>query len=353
MKRALCPAPNGSGIWIRAGLDRRPSFAQSSRVVPIHLPSTPSPSEDPARRTFLRQVILTAGAVTLAPELVNAATGPSTETERWAFLSDIHIAADPSTVSRQGVNMAAHLQRVVAEVVAEREGLDGVIINGDCAYLEGLRGDYDQLATLLAPLREAGLPIHMTMGNHDDRGPFLEAFAQARPAVPPVDGKQVSVVSGRCVNWVFLDSLRFVNKVEGEIGAAQLAWLERYLATQTAKPVILVGHHYPENFRDDIIPAEEKIQIAGLIDGEAFLGLAERFPQVKIYIYGHSHDWKVAPRLGGVHQVNLPPTAYVFNPSRPNGWVRATADAQGITVELRALDPTHPEHGKPVRLAWR
>jgi len=90
-----------------------------------------------------------------------------------------------------------------------------------------------------------------------------------------------------------------------------------------------------------------------LIDGEAFLALAERFPQAKAYIYGHSHDWMIKPGNGGIHQVNLPPTAYVFNPARPSGWVSTTVDAEGMTVELRALDPAHPEHGKPVHLRWR
>jgi len=142
---------------------------------------------------------------------------------------DTHIAADPDAIGRQGVNMAANLKRAITEILAERDGLDGVIVNGDCAAVEGLRGDYETFAALLAPLRDAGLPIHLTMGNHDDRGPFLEAFAQARPAAPPVDGKHVSVVEGRCVNWIFLDSLRFVNKVEGEFGPAQLDWLERFL----------------------------------------------------------------------------------------------------------------------------
>lgn len=273
--------------------------------------------------------------------------------EHWAFLSDIHIEANPATVSKQGVNMADNLRRVVAEVLAERQGLDGVIINGDCAYLEGLRPDYDTLARILAPLREAGLPIHCTLGNHDDRGPFHEAFADLCPAAPPVSGKLVSVVEGRCAHWVFLDSLRFVNKVEGEFGPEQLAWLGRYLAERTDKPVVLVGHHYPQVFRDDIIPGDQKIKISGLIDGEEFLSMVGRFPQVKAYIYGHSHDWRVTSGSDGLHHVNLPPTAYTFNPARPNGWVRVAVDGMGMRLELRALDPAHPEHGQTFELKWR
>ena len=47
------------------------------------------------------------------------------------------------------------------------------------------------------------------------------------------------------------------------------------------------------------------------------------------------------------------PVAYVFNASRPNGWVRATPAPNGMTLELRALDANHPEHAKQTPLSWR
>lgn len=49
----------------------------------------------------------------------------------------------------------------------------------------------------------------------------------------------------------------------------------------------------------------------------------------------------------------LPPVAYVCDESRPNGWIRASIAPDSIMLELRALDPNHPEHGKISRLAWR
>jgi Icc protein len=316
--------------------------------MPLHLPPTPPAS----RRHFLCHAVYAAGAVCLKPFHSRAAS-PAGGPERWALLSDTHIEADPAFVTKQGVNVSDNLRRVVAEVLAEKDGLDGVLINGDCAFNVGLPGDYATLAKLLAPLRDAGLPIHMTLGNHDDRGPFYEAFADHRPDAPPVDGKHVSVVEGRRVNWVFLDSLRYVNKVEGEFGEAQLAWLDRYLASHTDKPALLVGHHYPQVYREDIIPGDEKIKISGLVDSEPFMALADRHRHVQTYIYGHSHDWKLGVSAGGVHQVNLPPTAYVFNPAKPNGWVRATVGEGGLTLELRALDPAQADHGKPKELKWR
>jgi len=271
--------------------------------------------------------------------------------ERWALLSDPHLDANLAAVSRQGVNMAENFRRVLDEVLAEQKPLHGVIINGDCAHLKGRSGDYAALGKLLEPVREAGLRVHFTLGNHDDRAVFLEAFPSEKTNL--VDGKQVSVLEGAVADWVFLDSLRGSNKVEGELGPAQLTWLRAHLEGSAAKPVILVGHHYPQVFRDDIIMAEPKIQIGGLIDGEEILRLVNRCPRAKVYVFGHSHDWGVSRASLDVHQVNLPPTSYVFRPSRPNGWVRAVVHPGGMMLELRALDSAHPEHGRKIELKWR
>lgn len=318
--------------------------------MPLHL--TPA-SDRFSRRRFLHS--LAGAGVILSPltrELASAADVG--KPERWALLSDTHIAADAALVAREA-NVADHLRKVVAEVVAEADSLDGVLIDGDCAYNDGQEGDYETLGKLLQPLSDAGLPIHLTMGNHDDREKFAKVMADsAKSGDGLVDGKHVSVVEGSQANWVFLDSLRFVNKVEGEFGEAQLNWLRSFLKANAEKPAILVGHHYPQVFRDDVIPSEEKIRISGLVDSEAFLEIADQFPQAKAYLYGHSHDWKTKTAAeSGFHEVNLPPTAYVFNPDRPNGWVRATVSGAGMELELRALNSRHPQHGEKKALAWR
>ena len=274
------------------------------------------------------------------------------QTETWALLSDTHIAADAALKSPQGVNMADHLRRVVAEVVAEKETLAGVIIDGDCAYNDGQPGDYTTFLSLLDPLREAGLPVHFTLGNHDDRTHFSTALGEAT-GESPVEGKHCSILETPLANWILLDSLRYVNQVEGEFGASQLAWIEKLLAANPDKPAILVGHHYPQVFREDIIPGDEKIKISGLVDSQPFLDLLGKHPAAKAYIYGHSHTWLMKKEANGLHQINLPPTAYVFHSARPNGWVRATLSEGGLALELRALDPQHPQHGEKHQLAWR
>lgn len=308
--------------------------------MPLHL--------DPlSRRRFLHGSSVL--VVTAASRGLSAKTDDG---EVWALLSDTHIAADPALLSRQGVNMADHLRRVVAEVLAEKDTLAGVIIDGDCAYDDGQPGDYTHLLELLNPLKEAGLPIHFTLGNHDDRDAFRTALAQAA-ITSPVAAKHCSLIETPFANLILLDSLRYVNKVEGELGAEQLAWLGKLLAGAPDKPAIVIGHHYPQVFREDIIPGDKKIKISGLIDSEPFLEVLRTHPSAKAYIYGHSHTWLTKDDGGGLHEINLPPTAYVFDKVRPSGWVRASLTSTGMTLELRSLDPTHSEHRQRRQLIWR
>jgi len=102
-----------------------------------------------------------------------------------------------------------------------------------------------------------------------------------------------------------------------------------------------------------VIPGDKKIKISGLIDSEVFLNsLAER-TQAKAYIFGHSHTWNTEKDDTGLHRINIPPTAYLFDPERPNGWVKATISKTGMDLELRAIDTAHAEHGKKTSLDWR
>ena len=50
--------------------------------------------------------------------------------------------------------------------------------------------------------------------------------------------------------------------------------------------------------------------------------------------------------------INLPPVAYVFTSGNPNGWVRAELLEEGMTLELRTIDPAHKQNGERVGLKW-
>ena len=78
--------------------------------------------------------------------------------------------------------------------------------------------------------------------------------------------------------------------------------------------------------------------------------LASR-PHVKVVFFGHTHVWQSTTHEG-LHLVNLPAVGYAFRQGEPTGWVDCHLEANRMTLELRALDPAHPGHGKVAEYVW-
>lgn len=292
------------------------------------------------RRSFLQHG--TAAALgTLAAQL------PAIEIpeQTWVLFSDPHIAADEALVARD-VCMAENLRRCANQVLKIGQKPFGLIVNGDCAYLEGKTEDYVTFTHCIQALHEQSIQIHCTLGNHDHRNNFLNAIIGPPPpnAERPmnVPDKHVATVTSALVNWILLDSLDLVNKTPGMLGEPQLMWIERELRNSPNKPTFIVAHHNPMQPSMD-----EKGKAACLKDSDALFDLLASYPKVQGYIYGHTHTWlKSKHEKTGLPLINLPPIAYVFDPKRPNGWVIARISAERAEFELRALNPAHEEHGQ-------
>lgn len=291
-----------------------------------------------SRRCFLTSVV--AGAAS-CPARDSWGQEPACDGNRFALLSDTHIAGERTKMAR-GINMHDNLQKVVSEVLAARPTPAGVLVAGDLAFNNGTSEDYAVLVERLQPLRERGVPIHLALGNHDHRERFWEALGEAERKSSALQQKHVLMVSAPLVNWFVLDSLHRTDKVSGTLGGEQLKWLAEALDRAAEKPALVMLHHYPDK---GSVPT-------GLVDTGPLIEVLMPRRHVKALIFGHSHVWKVDQREG-LHGVNLPPTAYVFAASNPNGWVDARVAADGMTLELRCLDPQHAQHGQRVELKWR
>ena len=302
--------------------------------MPLHLPPL-------TRRAFLHHT-LAAGAGLLTFPSLRAAESDA-DPDRWALLSDPHIAADRAAM-KSGINMTDHLEAVVKGVRALSSRPAGVFVNGDCALLKGLAEDYATFSALIAPLREAGLPMHLTLGNHDDRDVFWTSLKNARPAAPPLASKHVSIIKGTRANWFLLDSLDEVNKTPGVLGDEQRAWLTKELDANTAKPALVMVHHNPVG-----VSAGKK---GALTDGEDLLAILLPRRNVKALFFGHTHTWRFAEQ-DGLHLVNLPAVAYPFTPTEVTGWVDVKLSEKGAALTLHAHDTQHAAHGKITELAWR
>jgi DNA repair exonuclease SbcCD nuclease subunit len=295
-----------------------------------------------SRRGFL-QGALAAGAAGVLSRWGFAADGPGVDPHRFALVSDIHVDADRTFGKMNAVPWDA-LAQVTREVLALPVRPAGVLVTGDLTHHQGNPEDYATLIDGLRPLREGGLPIHLAMGNHDHRANFAAALPKDVARQDGLGERQVCVVEGERANFVMLDSLDVVAKTPGAVGKEQLAWLTKALDARPDKPAIVAVHHDPN--------LDKKPKVTGLIDAPALLAALLPRKQVKALVFGHTHDWRHVER-DGLHLVNLPSTAWVFQPGKARGWVDLTLAEAGGTFELRCLDPKHKQHGEKLALKWR
>lgn len=307
-------------------------------LLPSSTPLVPSKSH--SRRSFLKNTLLASAGALVAPSVsgqVPRTHGPQAA-EFWALLADIHIAGDPNEMAL-GFNMADSFQTAVREIIEGPTQPAALLINGDCAFRKGAPDDYATLTRMLEPLRQSGLPVHLTLGNHDDREHFRAALREQRSEMAE---RHVGILATEHANWILADSST-TPVGEGRFGPQQLAWMRKLIDAEPNKPAIIFAHHNPRDGQSKW-PLE---------DTEEFFDLVAPRKQVKAYIFGHSHHWHVEAHPSGIHLVNLPSTAYVFRPGEPRGWVRSQVHASGMDLELRCLDPANPRHRERHALAWR
>lgn len=295
-----------------------------------------------SRRAVLRAA-LGAGAAIALPGCMRSLQGSrgskSREQVLWAFVSDTHIDTDRDCVEHDG-KMSEHFELVLADVLATKEPLAGILVNGDMAHLKGRAEDYVALVKLLEPIRRANLDLSFVPGNHDDRTALLTALRGTSVLQSPVPDHCVSIRDSGPLRFILLDSLIRTDYTPGELGKAQLEWLAGELDKAPDRPTILFMHH--------CIRGDGK----GLIDEKALTDVIVPRRQVKALIMGHSHEYR-SSELEGIQLVELPASGYAFTKEQPVGWIRARLDGRGAELELRALDVKGQLHSQKRLLRWR
>ena len=297
-----------------------------------------------SRRKFLKGT-LAAGASLLWQRPLWA-DDKTADPNSWALLADTHIAGDRTKIAR-GINMAEHFETALREVIAWPQRPGAALVTGDCVFLKGEEDDYATFAELAQPIRAAQIPLHLATGNHDDRNHLRAAFAEEQATGHPGVDRRVAMIRSPLANWFLLDSLDKTNVTSGEMGEAQLEWLARMLDANPDKPAILAAHHNLDTATD------KERKPTGLRDREAFLKIITSRKQVKAYVFGHTHVWKITQHDSGIHFINLPAVAYVFKQGMPSGWVLATLQPDGVRLRLNCTDHNHSQHGQSLDLKWR
>ena len=298
------------------------------------------------RRQFIKRSLAFGGTAIMAPHALAAADrkGAGLDQNRVALLADTHISVDPSRVypgtkwpgtpvkegEHESVNMAACLAEAAKSVLALNPRPAHLIVNGDCALSNGKESEYKEFLRLVEPLRAAGITVHVTIGNHDNREnlwkllPFLKEEQM---------GVQAGVIELPHANLVLLDSGK-----RGVLGEEQLDWLAKELDQRADKPALIFGHYNPYPNRG-IRPNK------GMSDGPSLLKVLAERKHARGYFYGHTHEWQYDQR-DHLHLINQPAVSYYFGKGHAHGWVDMKLTETTAELELQCIDPTHKQHGE-------
>ncbi|WP_309067767.1 phosphodiesterase [Microbacterium sp.] len=188
-------------------------------------------------------------------------------------LSDTHLRSGTGVF---GIDAAANVERVMAELEQSGGRPDALVFTGDLADL-GEPEAYARLRASVEPAaRRLGARVIWVMGNHDDRDVFrrelLDGSGDAPvDAVHDVDGLRVIV----------LDT-SVPGAHHGEISDDQLAWLALELSIPAPHGTILAMHHPP-------VPSV--LDLATLVElrDQHRLAAVLRGSDVRAILAGHVH----------------------------------------------------------------
>lgn len=218
----------------------------------------------------------------------------------FAHITDLHLRP-PGVLTLGRVDTDRFVARAIDAVIARHEEVDAVIVSGDVADI----GEDDAYARALMLLSRFSVPVYVVPGNHDRTARLRDAFiAFPGHAEPPVADKAChsAVVAG--VRLVLLDtSVDGIDTGEhhGELGSAQLVWLDALLAD--GLPAMIAMHHPPFGsgigFMDGIT----------LKDADAFAAVVARHSNVRRIACGHVHR-VIVGEVGGVAAMAIPGVAH-------------------------------------------
>lgn len=290
-----------------------------------------------SRRRFFQL----AGLATLAFPLRGWAALDTAGGDEVVILNDIHITGIPEEkIPANAKDDDDHLRATVKQILALAKKPAAVIINGDLALAIGTAADYAVIRELIAPLRDAGIPVHLTLGNHDVRDIFMQAVPEMKSASALKEHRHNSLIDLASTRLILLDTLDQSPGPAGKLGTEQIAWILAKIDEVPTKQVILVGHHNP------LVGGDTIHYKGGLVDTADFWPEIARRPQVKAYIHGHTHEWTQA-KESGIHIISTIACAYVFNKNtNATGWTSARFNALGFQLKLHTLETDHAWNGE-------
>jgi 3',5'-cyclic-AMP phosphodiesterase len=209
---------------------------------------------------------------------------------RIAQVTDLHLFAE-SDQCLLGMPTLRSFNTLIAQLQQIQPRPDLLLLTGDLSQ-DGTAESYQRLQTLLRPL---GIPTYWLPGNHDDVEVMERALTEFHPDK-----------SFRCGGWQFiLMNSQVPGCVHGEFSRESLDWLDRQLDQNPDVPTLISFHHPP------FLVNSTWLDTSALQNTPEFLEIVDRYPQIKLVVFGHIHQ-EFQKRRKAVTYLGTPSTCIQF-----------------------------------------
>ncbi len=216
------------------------------------------------------------------------------DSSRLIQITDMHLYADTDDVL-VGMNCEEGLQDVLGLIHSKESAIAAVLCTGDISQ-DNSSTSYKRFEKCIA---DFGAPQYLIPGNHDE----LDSMKAALGADNPCFVRSFNVPGWKII---MLDS-SVKDQVHGLLAASELKMLEQELQQTGGLNVMICLHHNP-------VPVNAHwLQQHALKNPEAFFGIIERFPAVKLVLFGHIHQ-ELEKQVGDVTCLASPSTCIQFHP---------------------------------------
>lgn len=258
---------------------------------------------------------------------------------KFVHMSDLHLV--PPDRELHGLRPGERLAACVEDIARDHGDAAFCVVSGDLTH-DGDPLAYAEAAQILSRLP---MPVHLMIGNHDDRDAFRQAFPNA-----PRDrhGFVQQVIDTSAGRLILLDTHE-PGRPEGRLCERQLDWLGEAIETSSG-PLFLFMHHPP--FRVGF----DRMDRIRLLDADALAAvIGQAGDRVRHLFVGHLHrdlagswrGWPFSGVRGTSHQIALDFTKRSDAPVsfEAPGYAIVRVDAESVVVHFaeaggRKLRPT-------------
>lgn len=253
-----------------------------------------------------------------------------------AHMTDLHLRPRGLACYRvSDTNMFA--ERAIRALKSLVPAADALVITGDLTD----RSDPREYALARSLLSRLEMPVFLVPGNHDSSSDMRREMAGFPGLDTEIDGKICYAADIGDIRLIALDT-HLPGSPAGELGRAQLDWLEEQLR-KDRRPTLVALHHPPA------LSGIRHMDAMGLTDAPALAEVVAPHSHVERFLCGHLHRPIIASFAGRImtlapstgHQVVLDLTEdgpSMFNFEPPAFFLHHHSEETGVVSHMSYIE---------------